>query len=317
MRVLIHHDRPEMLRDRLLELVPGLEVGVSRTYDDLVADTRAFAPEAQFHIRFEDKPYPVEAVFDQPSLDWLAVGGVGVDHLGAWDPDSITVTNGAGVASEALAWHVIGAMIALTLKYPLFARRQVDHVWSWQDVGHVWGKTVCVVGLGHIGRDIARMAKALGLRVVGTRATPQPTEHVDVVFGTDGLHDALAEADYVAVCTPKTRHTVGLIDKATFDAMKRGACLIDVSRGGITVAADLMAALDSGQVAGAALDVFDPEPMPAGHPLWDYENVMITPHSVATFEGWERRAIERFADNVTRRLAGEPLHNIVDPVRGY
>tara|TARA_B100000676_G_scaffold265341_1_gene278320 strand:- start:4767 stop:5720 length:954 start_codon:yes stop_codon:yes gene_type:complete len=317
MRVLIHNDRPEPLRERLLELVPDVEVGLCDSYDGLVTATQAFEPEVQFHIRFEDKPYPVEAVFDVPGLRWLGVGGVGVDHLGPWDPEAITVTNGAGVASEALAWHVLGSIIALTLKYPLFARRQAEHIWAWQDVGHVWGKTVCVVGLGHIGRDIAKLCNAVGLRVVGTRANPQPTDNVDQVFGPDGLHKALAEADYVAVCTPKVPSTIGLIDGAAFAAMKPGACLIDVSRGGVTLADQLMAALDSGHLAGASLDVFDPEPMPDDHPIWGREDVMITPHSCATFEGWELKALEMFADNLKRLKAGQPLFNVVDPVRGY
>ncbi|MBC6440355.1 MAG: D-2-hydroxyacid dehydrogenase [Rhodospirillales bacterium] len=316
-RVLIHHNEPEPLRDRLLELVLGVEVGLSASYDALIADTTAFGPDVQFHIRFEDKTYPIAAVFDQPSLRWIAVGGVGVDHLGPWDPKAILVTNGAGVATEALAWHVIGSIIALTLKYPTFARRQADHVWSGQSVGHISGKTICVVGLGHIGRDIARMAKALGLTVVGTRANPQPTDNVDRVYAADDLHAALAEADFVAVATPKTERTIGLIDRTAFAAMKPGAMLVDVSRGGVTLAVDLMAALDSGHVAGASLDVFDPEPMPEDHPLWDYENVMITPHSCATFEGWELRSIELFADNLKRYMAGEPVFNVVDPVRGY
>jgi phosphoglycerate dehydrogenase-like enzyme len=318
MRVLIHHSDPGLLRDRLLELVPQeLEVACCNSYAGLGDAVAAFAPDVQFHIRFEDAPYPNDAIFGCDSLRWLAVGGVGVDHLARWDPERLVVTNGAGVASEALAWHVLGSIIALTLKYPHFARRQAEHVWSWQDVGYVWGKTVCVVGLGHIGRDIARLCSALGLRVVGTRANPQPTENVDQVFGADGLHEALAQADYVAVCMPKVPSTVGLIDAAAFAAMKPGACLIDVSRGGVTVADDLVAALESGRLAGASLDVFDPEPMPAGHPLWDMNNVMITPHSCATFEGWELRAVEMFADNLQRRLAGEALFNVVDPVRGY
>jgi len=317
MRVLIHHNDPELLRARLLELVPGLETACCDSYAALPAAIKAFQPETLFLIRFEEAPYPSDAVFACPTLTWFANGGAGVDHLGHWDPERVVVTNGAGVASEALAWHVLGSIIALTLKYPEFARRQAEHVWAWKDVGHVWGKTVCVVGLGHIGRDIARLCSALGLKVVGTRANPQPTEHVDQVFGADHLHEALALGDYVAVCTPKTSRTIGLIDAAAFAAMKQGACLVDVSRGGVTVADDLVAALDSGRLAGAALDVFDPEPMPADHLLWDRENVIITPHSTAVFVGWEMRAIEHFADNLRAHLAGKPLFNVVDPVRGY
>lgn len=316
MRVLIHHDRPQPLRERLLSLVPGLEVDCCVSYEALPAALASFRPQALFHIRFADGPYPAAAVFACPGLAWVAAGGVGVDHLGRWDAGRVTVTNGAGVASEAIAWHVLGAMIALTLRYPLFARQQLRQLWQWRQVGRVRGR-VAIVGLGHIGREIARLCKALGLATAGVRARPRPTAQVDRVFGPGRLHEALAEADYVAVATPRTPATLGLIDAAAFAAMKRGAFLIDVSRGGVTVADDLVAALESGRLAGAALDVFDPEPMPPGHPLWGMENVIVTPHSCAVFEGWELAALDLFAENARRRLAGQPLRNTVDPARGY
>ena len=216
-----------------------------------------------------------------------------------------------------MAWHVLGSIVALTLKFPHFARQQAARRWSWRPVGTVPGKTVCVVGLGHVGREVARLCKALGLTVVGARANPRPTDRVDRVYGPDELREALAGADYVAVCAPRTPRTTGLIDAAALAAMKPGARLIDVSRGGVVVADDLVAALRSGRLGGAALDVFDPEPMPADCPLWDMENVLVTPHASATFEGWELRGVELFARNLGRRMAGEPLFNVVDPARGY
>jgi phosphoglycerate dehydrogenase-like enzyme len=316
-RVLIHHDEPDAMVARLGELVPQAEVAACTTYDGLGAALLAHRAEASFHVRFENRPYPMDAVLACPTLRWLAVGGVGVDHLAPWDPARLTVTNGAGVNAEVMAWYVLGAMISLTMGFPRFLRQQARREWHWGQVGVVAGRTVCVVGLGHIGREVARLSSALGLTVVGTRAHPQPTPHVARVFATEHLHEALAEADYVAVCAPKTAATVGLVDAAAFAAMKRGARLVDVSRGGITVAADLIAALESGHLAGAALDVFDPEPMPADCPLWAMENVMVTPHSSGVFPGWDLKALELFAENLKRRLAGEPLVNIVDPARGY
>ncbi len=317
MRVLFHHDEAEKVRDRCLELVPEIETALCRAYADLPAALASFAPDAVFHVRFESGPYPTDAVVASPGASWLACSGVGVDHLGEWDPERLTVTNGAGAAAEAMAWHVLGSIIALTLKYPRFAREQAARRWRGRLVGTVPGKTVCVVGLGHVGRAVARLCKALGLSVVGARVNPRPTECVDRVYGADRLREALAGADYAVVCTPKTRRTAGLIDAGALAAMKPGACLIDVSRGGVTVADDLIAALRSGHLGGASLDVFDPEPMPADCPLWDMENVLVTPHASATFEGWELRGVEIFAGNLGRRMAGEPLFNVVDPARGY
>lgn len=317
MRVLIHHDEPAPMLRRLAERVPGLELASCTSYAGLGEALLVHEAQACFHIRFENGPYPMAAVLAAPTLEWLAVGGVGVDHLAPWDPERLTVTNGAGVNAEVMAWYVLGAMIALTMKFPKFARQQVRHHWAWDRVDVVAGATVCVVGLGHIGREVARLCAALGLTVVGTRANPQPTPHVERVFGSDRLHEALAGADYVVMTTPRTPATLGMIDRAAFAAMKPGARLIDVARGGIVEVAALKEALDSGRLAGAALDVFDPEPMPEDSPFWDMENVMVTPHSSGVFPGWDMAALEIFADNLERRLRGEPLFNVVDPLRGY
>ena len=317
MRVLIHHDEPDEMVARLAELVPAAEVASCTTYDGLAAALAAHRAEASFHIRFENKPYPMDAVLACPTMRWLAVGGVGVDHLAPWDPARLTVTNGAGINAEVMAWYVLGAMIALTMKFPRFLRQQVRHEWHWDRVDVVAGSTVCVVGLGHIGREVARLCASLGLTVVGTRAHPQPTPHVARVFAGDDLHEALSGADYVVMTTPRTPATLGMIDAAAFAAMKPGARLIDVARGGIVVADELIAALQSGHLAGAALDVFEPEPMPADCPLWDMENVMVTPHSSGVFPGWDMKALELFAENLKGHLAGQPLFNVVDPARGY
>jgi len=317
MRVLIHHDDPAPAVARLAELVPQAEIATCSSYAGLGAALLAHRAQACFHVRFEGGPYPMDAVLACPQTEWLAVAGVGVDHLAPWDPARLTVTNGAGVNSEVMAWYVLGAMIALTMKFPQFARQQARREWRWEEVGVVAGSTVCVVGLGHIGRDVARLCSALGLTVVGTRANPQPTPHVARVYGADELHAALAGADYVVMTTPRTPATLGMFDAAAFAAMKPGARLIDVARGGIVVVEALRQALASGRLAGAALDVFDPEPMPADSPFWDMENVMVTPHSSGVFPGWDLAALEIFADNLKRRLAGQPLFNVVDPARGY
>ena len=176
---------------------------------------------------------------------------------------------------------------------------------------------MAIVGLGHTGEALARKAAALGIKVVGTRARPQPMDHVDHVYGADELHEAIADADVVVICVPRTKDTMGLLDGAALAAMKAGVYLIDVSRGGIVDAAALEHALRSGQVGGAVLDVYDPEPMPADAPLWDMDNVIITPHSSSVFDGWELDAVDIFADNLERHRSGQPLVNVVDPARGY
>jgi phosphoglycerate dehydrogenase-like enzyme len=317
MRVLIHFDRPEPLVARLRTRFPQIEAEAATSYDGLAPALDQFRPDIQFHIRFEDKAYPADVLLSAPSLSWIAVGGVGVDHLGMWDTGRLTVTNGAGVASHSMAWYAIGGMIALAMKFPRFMRAQARHDWRFETVGRLDGKTVGVIGLGHTGQAVAEKAAALGLRVIGTRARPRKMDHVDEVVGPDALHEVLAEADVVVVAVPRTSATVGLLDRAAFAAVKPGAFLIDVSRGGIVVPEALVAALKSGQIGGAVIDVYDPEPMPRDAELWDMENVIVTPHSSAVYDGWELDALDIFADNLERRLAGQPLANVVDPVRGY
>ena len=140
---------------------------------------------------------------------------------------------------------------------------------------------------------------------------------VDRVLGPEHLHEALEDADYVIVCAPLTDATRHLIDRAAFAAMKPGACLVDVSRGGIVDQSALADALSGGHLGGAVLDVFEREPLPPSSPFWDMENVIVTPHCSSVYEGWERRAAEMFCDNLERWRRRRRLRNVVDPSRGY
>ena len=252
-----------------------------------------------------------------PSLRWVQVGGAGIDHLAPRDPDRLTVANSAGVAADVMAQYAIAAILSLTLGLPRFMRAQVEHRWASAKVGTIDGRRVCIVGLGHTGSAVARRANAMGLRVVGVRARPRPMEGVDKVYGPDDLHTALGEGDYVVVSIPRTDETHHLIDAAAITAMRPGAFLIDVSRGGVVDGEALVRALRDGSVAGAALDVFEREPLPADSPFWDLDNVIVTPHSSSIDRGWERRSAIMFCDNLDRWRVGEPLDRVTDPVRGY
>ena len=317
MRVLLHNDKTELFLDLFETRFPALEIACCNSYDGLPDALAAFQPDALFCIKFEARPYPRDAVMACPSIKWIGVGGVGVDHIMPWDPAERTVTNGAGVASEVIAYYVIGGVIALAMHFPLFARRQPARSWQWEYVGEIAGRTLAILGLGHTGQAVARLAKGIGLRVIGTRAHPTPTPNVDRVFAATDLYACLAEADDVAVCTPLLPSTRHLIDEAAVAAMKPGAGLIDVARGGVVDGAALIAGLQSGQIGGAVIDVFDPEPMPDDCPLWDMDNVLITPHCSSIYRGWERKAAEKFCDNLQRWCDGQPLVNVVDPARGY
>ena len=317
MRVLVHYDKPELFLDLLEERFPSVELETCLNYADLPAALSRFQPEVLFAIKFEDRRYPRDPVIESPSLKWVNVGGAGVDHLTPWDPEKLVVTNGAGVASDVMANYVVAAIIAGTMRFPQFMRQQQRHQWKWGYVDSVEGKTLAIIGLGHVGEAVADRAQKLGLHVVGTRARPRKTPSVEVVYGPGDLHAALSQADYVAVCAPLLPETHHMIDAAAFRAMRPGTIFIDISRGGVVDSAAFISALDDGKLAGAVLDVFEVEPMPADCPLWDRENVLITPHSCAVFRGWERKTFDRFCDNLARYMNGEPLTNITDPQRGY
>ncbi|HLF21016.1 MAG TPA: NAD(P)-dependent oxidoreductase, partial [Aestuariivirga sp.] len=158
---------------------------------------------------------------------------------------------------------------------------------------------------------------AMGMNTLGVRARPQPTAHVDEVHGIAELAGLWSRADYIVCCVPRLDSTRGLIGAGAFAAMKPTAVLIDVSRGGVVDEAALVAVLEAGRIKGAALDVFATEPLPANHPLWGYDNVIVTPHCSSVLAGWETKSVRMFAENLARYRRGEPLKNVVDPARGY
>ena len=318
MKVVMFYDRPELFMDYLEARFPQVGFISCRSYAELPALLAAGAPDALYGIVFAGRRnYPRAAMLVTPSLSWISVCGSGTDHLAPWDPARLTVTNSAGVSAGVMAQYALAAILSLSLGLPGFAAAQRDRRWIDGRIKPIDGRTAAVIGLGRNGRAVARCLSAMGVRVVGVRANPGPTEHVDRVFGFPGLHEALGEADFVVLCLPLTEITRHCIDAPAIAAMKPGAILVDISRGGVVEGDALVAGLRSGHVAGAALDVFETEPLPPDSPFWTLENVIITPHCSAVYEGWERRSVEIFGDNLARRLRGEPLENIVDPVRGY
>jgi phosphoglycerate dehydrogenase-like enzyme len=319
MRLMLFYDRPERLLDILRRRAPDADIACCTDYESLPRMIAEQKPEVLYTIRFGGTPrYPRQAIVDQPSLRWVSVGGSGTDHLAPWDPKRLTVTNAAGVGAPTMAQYAIAAMLHFTLNLPHFARAQRRRHWDLAGkVGSVDGRTLVILGFGKTGQATARLAKVLGLRVFAIRANPAPTPDVDRVFAASELHAVLPEADFLLVSVPLTPATRGLMDEAAFQRLKPGAALIDVSRGGVVRQTALIDALRSGRLAGAALDVFETEPLPADNPLWGMANVILTPHCASVYDGWDRRSMEMFCDNLDRWRQGLALENVVDPVRGY
>jgi phosphoglycerate dehydrogenase-like enzyme len=316
--VLLHTDDPAPAVEIVSAAHPDLRIETCDSYAALPARIAETGAEVVFSVRFAGTPgFPRAALVEQGPVSWVSVGGSGTDHLAPWDPARVTVTNAAGVAADMMAEYALGAMLAFSLDLRGFARAQAERRWTPGRVSPIAGKMLLILGLGHTGRATARRAQAMGLTVLGVRARPQPTEHVDETHGMDALPTLWGRADFILCCTPLLPSTRGLVDAAAFVAMKPGAVLIDVSRGGVVDEAALIDALQIGRLGGAALDVFATEPLPLDNPLWGFENVIVTPHCSSVYEGWERKSAALFAENLARWRRGAALTNVVDPARGY
>jgi phosphoglycerate dehydrogenase-like enzyme len=236
----------------------------------------------------------------------------------------VLLTNSRGMSADTMAEHVLAVTLALFRNLPLAVVRQVDHVWAQDEISERRNRTlqdshVVLVGLGAIGSAVAWRMAALGARVTGIRRRTDapPVKGVSTVLDPEGLSAAVAEADVVVVAAPHTRATRGMIGMREFSAMKPNAILVNVSRGRLVDELALTSALEAGRLGGAALDVFEREPLPPDSPLWNMPNVLITPHTSGfRSDHWEA-AVALFMKNLRRFESGEPLLNVVDKHAGY
>lgn len=257
-----------------------------------------------------------------PRLKWIQLTSAGADRLlnSGFIEDGVVVTTVSGLHATPIAEYVLTAMLMFAKGFPRTVRAQQRGEWTRFAPTELRGKTVGVVGMGHIGEEVARLAKAFGCRVIATRRSvtgASSSDLCDELMPASELPRLLVESDYVVLCVPLTPATRGLIGERELRLMKPAAVLVNIARGPVTVEDDLIAALNDGTIAGAALDVFDQEPLPEGHAFWSMENVILTPHISGGTEIYNQRAVDIFTDNLRRYLAGETLENIVDPVRGY
>jgi phosphoglycerate dehydrogenase-like enzyme len=256
-------------------------------------------------------------------LRWVQVGSAGVDDVlfPEMMDSQITLTNAQRAYAPPIADQALAFMICLNKGLERLIRRQPQGEWSvpWDiHPRELQGETLLIIGFGGIGSNLARRAAACGMRVLATDPKPIPKpDYVSRLAKPSEFHDLLPEADFVASCVPLTRETTGMLGAREFAMMKRGAYLINMSRGKVVNTGALVEALRSGQLAGAAMDVTDPEPLPKDHPLWQMDNVIITPHMSGRSPGSDRRRFEVLKENLRRFARGEPLINVVDKQLGY
>jgi len=262
-----------------------------------------------------------EALARCENLKLLYTFSAGVDRLPfeSLKRRGIRVANASGIHAEPISEYMMSMILHFHYGFRFCERRQAEHVWRHPPSVNpqLRARTLCVVGAGSIGQALGRLAKFFGMRVIGVKRHPQPLEYFDEVTGAGRLCDALRKADYVAIVTPLTEETYHLIGKAQLAAMKDGAVLINVSRGDTVDEPALIEALQSGRLGGAALDVFHAEPLPEDSPLWDMENVLITPHLAGQLPDYNRAALELFVHNLRAFRAGGPLPTGVDLDRQY
>ena len=253
-----------------------------------------------------------------PKLRWLQIHPAGAERpiYRELRDRGVKVTTASGATAVTVSHSTLGAVIALNRRFPLLADAQRRHAWE-PRIGEraprdLKGQCAVVVGLGPIGRNIATLLKALGMRVIGARRSAEPVAPCDRTIAYDRLGEALPEADWLILCCPASPLTRGIANAAVFAAMPTGAHFVNVARGEIAVEADVIAALASGRLAGAYLDVFEHEPLDPASPLWDMPNVLVSPHTASHSLGQNEAIFEIFLDNLARWRAGGKLRNDVD-----
>jgi D-2-hydroxyacid dehydrogenase (NADP+) len=293
---------PVVLRDSLADDHPDLTVRVVGSTD--LADLDAV----------------VTFAYDDAMLDadptWVHSIQAGVDRfpLDEFDAAGVPLTNSTGIHGDTVGESALGTMLMLARRLHRYRSSQERREWdrpAWDEAFTLRGESCCVVGLGTLGRGIASRADAVGMDVVGVRRTPTPVDHVDTVYPATDLGEAVADARFVALAVPLTDRTEGLVGAPEFERMREDAYLVNVARGGVVDESALVTALETGELAGAALDVFETEPLPEESPLWGIEDVIVTPHATAATGEYYERIAALVRENLRRLAAGEDLANRV------
>jgi phosphoglycerate dehydrogenase-like enzyme len=325
--VLVTHHRfdswniPDWFSERLRAEFPQVEVVHLKSYAGLEEQLG----DAEAVMTWSLRPEQFRLAH---SLRWIHSPAAGVNQLMFPElvQSEVIVTNASQVHKTVVAELVIALVFALAKNLHRAAHFQRQRLWAQQSMWdetprprEVSGATLGLVGLGSIGSEVARRASALGMRVIAVREHPEkgsPAE-VDRVFGSAQIDELLSQSDYVVLAAPVTPATRNLIDAARLAKMKPDACLINVSRGSLVDEAALVHALCEHKIGGAALDVFEQEPLPPDSPFWDLENLLITPHIGGLTEKLWQRHYALFSENLRRYLKREPLLSLVNKQQGY
>jgi phosphoglycerate dehydrogenase-like enzyme len=310
-------------REPQLAMLEALPVEITIAAGNAVEAFERTAPEATVIFSWSISGTLLERVFAMaPRVLWVHSRSAGLDSVlfPALRDSPVPLTNGRGVFSEPLGEFVLGAALYFAKDFGRMARSRQAGIWDQFDITMLAGQTLGIVGYGDIGRAIATRAHALGMRVLALRRHPEKSEAdplVQQVYLPDRKLDMLAHSDYVAVAAPLTPETRGMIGERELRGMKQTAVIMNVGRGPVIDEAALVRALREGWIRGAALDVFDREPLPAGHAFYSLDNVLLSPHCADHTPDWLELAMKFFLEQFDRFRQGQPLMNVVDKTLGY
>ena len=317
--VLDKPDTPHLrLLDRLTQPVK-VDVGIEPAF------LQSAAPHADVILLASSAAQPLRDAWPfARKVRWVHSLWAGVEDFlfSAFANSPVPLSNARGIYKRSLAEFVMTGVLYFAKDIPRMLRQQKAAHWEKFEVTEAHGHTLGVVGYGEIGRASAALAKSFGMRILAVRrnAGPgagQPDGIADAVFAPDQLREMLAQCDYVVVAAPITPQTRGMIGEAELAVMKKSAVIINVGRGPVIAEAPLILALKEGRLLGAALDVFDEEPLPKAHPFWQMPNVLLSPHCADRTPGWLEMSTEFFIQNFDRFQKGQPLENIVDKKARY
>ncbi|MFH1462174.1 MAG: D-2-hydroxyacid dehydrogenase [bacterium] len=254
------------------------------------------------------------------NLKWIHSFSAGVD--GILTPQvassAVLLSNSSGVHPVPISEHVLCFLLSFARKFNITFRQQLEKKWQRiETLTELRGKAVLVIGLGNIGREVIRLCKCLGLKTMGVDRNKNELDSLDEFHSPENLPEILPNADFVVLCLPHTKETHHFLNKEKLERMKKEAILINIGRGGVVNEEELIQALKDGRIAGAGLDVTEKEPLPEESPLWDMEQVIITPHHSGWSEKYMDRAIDIFCQNLKNFLEGKPLSSLVDKTKGY
>lgn len=265
---------------------------------------------------YETRPLYLQA----PNLKWIHALSAGVEALlfPELQTSETLLTNSRGIHGIPMSEHLFAMILAFTRGLNVCLHHQQQKTWGRRiPLQEIHEKTIAIVGLGSIGREIAKKAKGFGLNVIATKRTMTNELFIDKLYPAEQLTEMLAEADFVVVTLPLLEETRGMFQLEQFKAMKQSAYFFNMARGPLVKEDDLITALREGIIKGAGLDVFEEEPLPADSPLWEMPNVIITPHIAAFSPQYLDRAIKLFADNLRKFLQNHELLNVIDKTKGY